>query len=198
MAFMSAALTQVAELDWSFWIPVILGGICLYMGIREAWLTRRGVSAAPVTSTPLVITTIDPEQSQISYSVGPRGLQVDLLLTIENHLDTNCRMKRLTLEVEVANECLQCRYYGFLYDGQICEIKEVLDLSVPSRELIRGWARFGYTDGMVQMDNLRKFILTAQAIGEPEQQHFFSIFDHHSARIGHSPITILSREDLGD
>ena len=106
-------------------------------------------------------------------------------------MDTDCRMKSFELELEVGQETLHCRYYGFLPFGQTHKIREIADLSVGSRGSIEGWALFDYRDQPIRMDDFHKFTFTAQAMGEPKQRYDFSIFDKHSARMGNSTIVML-------
>ena len=142
---------------------------------------------------PHVVTVVNPEQSQVSYSHGPRGLTVEVFLTIESHLDIDCRMKSLALDVEMANERLKCRYHGFLPVGQTYETKEIGGLSVKARESIKGWALFQYGDDM-RIADFVKFIFTAQAIGEPKQMHEFEPYDWSFAREGQSTVVIQEHE----
>ena len=54
------------------------------------------------SSVSRVPTTIDPEQSQISY-YGAAGLRVEVYITIENGLDIEARLSKLELKADTAN-----------------------------------------------------------------------------------------------
>ena len=194
---MSGFLSYLAGLDWPVWFFGIGFIVSFTWAILDAWnkwrSKRRAPNRVPTPAAPVpkVVNIVDPEQSQVSYFNGPSGLQVALFLTIENHLDIDCRMKTLALDFNVTRERLECRYYEFLPPGKTHGIKEVGGLCVKARDSIEGWARFGYTDDVIPLANLRRFTLTAQGIGEPEQRQYFSIFDHLSARNGPSKIVML-------
>ena len=161
----------------------------LWTEIQQAMvlLKERTQAAKALTRVTVVI---DTDQSQVSYKLGPNGLSVNLLLTIENGLDVNCLMKKLELSVEMTENPLQCSYHGFRPETALHVIREPAEICVTARAAMKGWATFIYNEGPVQMDAFRKFILTTQAIGELEQTQAFTMFDKHHASVGYSPIVL--------
>ena len=153
-------------------------------------LVCRQLKSLPATvPTSRVPTSIDPEQSQVSYH-GPSGLRVEVFLITENHLDVEVRLKELTLDIETATGRLNCRYLGFLPVPSTDLVKQVGDVAVPARQAVKGWALFQHKDG-VRIADFQRFMFTAQAIGKPEQAYALEPYDWDHARWGQSTIVML-------
>ena len=152
------------------------------------WVSRQPKSRTATVPTSGVPTSVDPEQSQVSY--GPSGLRVEVFLTTENHLDVEVRLRKLTLEIETATEHLNYRFLAFQPDPFSDFVKTVGDVAVPGRRAIKGWAWFQYRDG-IRIADFRRFLFRAQAIGEPEQVYAFEPYDWDHARQWQSTIVML-------
>ena len=136
-----------------------------------------------------VPTTIDPEQSQISY-YGAAGLRVEVYIAIENGLDIEARLSKLELEAETAKESLSCRFVAFQPDPFADYIQQIGGIVLPARKGIKGWVHFQRKEGL-RTDDFKRFVLMVRAIGEPEEEHAFEPHDWGDARLGQSTIVML-------
>ena len=141
----------------------------------------------PVSRIP---TTIDPEQSQISY-YGPEGLRVEVYVRIENGLDVEARLSKLELEAETDQERLSCRFLAFHPDPFVGYIEQVDDIVLDAKKRIKGWVYFQRREGL-RIDKFKRFVLTVQAIGEPEETYTFEPCDWGNARLETSTIVMLT------
>ena len=186
--------------DWR-WVIVIVFGVVVYVllgthgdrigrtvGKFWNWFFRQPKSRTATVPTSRVPTSIDPEQSQVSYH-GPSDLRVELFLITENHLDVEVRLKALTLDIETATGRLNCRYLGFLPVPSTELVMQVGDVAVPARQAVKGWALFQHKAG-VRIADFQRFMFTAQAIGEPEQVYTFEPYDWDHAQRGQSAIVM--------
>ena len=169
----------------------------LIMWLREKRAERakseRGASSQPnepeTESTPSRIpTTIDPEQSQISY-YGAAGLRVEVYITIENGLDIEARLSKLELKADTAKASLSCRFVAFQPDPFADYIQQIGGIVLPARKEIKGWAHFQRKEGL-RTDDFKRFLLMVQVIGEPEEEHAFEPYDWGDARQGQSTIVM--------
>ena len=190
---------RLAMSEWpiipSVVVLVGLSGLAYSTGLF-GW-SWKGISRLVTLSTQRpasrVPTSVDPEQSQVSYD-GPSGLRVEVFLTTENHLDVEVRLRKLTLEIKTAKERLNCRFLAFQPDPFSDFVKMVGDVAVPGRRAIKGWAWFQYKDG-IRIADFRRFLFRAQAIGEPEQAYAFEPYDWGHAKEGQSKLVMLSLND---
>ena len=173
--------------DWSeFIIPAIGLGWIGYVYWEERNRRKTPATSERIESTASRIpTTIDPEQSQISY-YGAAGLRVEVYITIENGLDIEARLGKLELKAETA-ESLSCRFLAFQPDPFTDYIEQIGGIVLPARKEIKGWAHFQRKEGL-RVDKFKRFVLTVQAIGEPEEIYTFKPCDWGLARLGTSTI----------
>ena len=190
----NSVINDMTRLDW---ILLAVGMICLLYAFRvHTWPRRlrdRFVlqpkefpAAVPASRVP---TNIDVQQSQVSY-YGPRGLMVSVFVIVENGLDVEVRMRRLSLDIEMDGGRLGCRFLAFQHRLSAKLVKSVGDIAVPARLALGGWAHFDHQD-RIRTRDFRRFLFTAQAIGEPEQLHAFEPYDWDDAKNGHSELVIL-------
>ena len=136
----------------------------------------------PVTLEPRVVTTVDPEESQVSQGKG-HPLIVQVFVTIENGLDVDVRLSKLELDIEWKDELLACRFAHFQrrfrngMDPNIAthRIEQYDEISVPPRQFIDGWVCFKHD--IIRIADFKRFVFTAQAIGEPEQVYKLEPYD---------------------
>ena len=138
--------------------------------------------------------TIDPEQSQISY-YGAAGLRVEVYITIENGLDIEARLSKLELKADTAEESLSCRFVAFQPDPFDDYIKQIGDIVLPARDMVKGWAHFQRREGLRTAD-FKRFVLTVQAIGEPEEAYAFEPYDWEDSRKGQSTLVLSPRNNV--
>ena len=190
-------------IDIGNWIVITVFSFGLIMWLREKRAERakseRGASSQtnePETeSTPSRIpTTSDPEQSQISY-YGAAGLRVEVYIMIENGLDIEAKLRKLELVAEVANERLDCRFVAFQPDPFDDYIKQIGDIVLPARDMVKGWAHFQRREGLRTAD-FKRFVLTVQAIGEPEEAYAFEPYDWEDSRKGQSTLVLSPRNNV--
>ena len=115
---------------------------------------------------------------------------IAVFITVENGLDVEVRLSRLALDIEIATERLSCRFLQFQHYPSADFVESVDDIMVPARRAIKGWANFQYKDE-IRTTDFRRFILVAQAIGEPEQSYAFEPYDWNNAKKGNSNIVML-------
>ena len=73
------------------------------------------------------------------------------------------------------------------------DIKQVNGIVLPARKDIKGWAHFQRKEGL-RVDKFKRFMLTVQAIGEPEEIYTFEPHDWGLAREGTSTIVMLPQK----
>ena len=186
--------------DWR-WIILIVFGVVVYVllgthgdrigrtvGKFWNWFFRQPKSRTATVPASRVPTSVDPEQSEVSY-YGPNGLMVAVFMTVENHLDVKIRLKKLALDVEMVAECLNCRFLEFQPCLSLDRVKTVGNIMVPARQAVEGWAHFQCKDD-IRIVDFRRFVFVAQAIGEPEQVYTFEPYDWDHARRGQSTIVM--------
>ena len=139
-------------------------------------------------------TIIDPEQSQISY-YGAAGLRVEVYIMIENGLDIEAKLRKIELVAEVVNERLDCRFVAFQPDPFDDYIKQIGDIVLPARDMVKGWAHFQRREGLRTAD-FKRFVLTVQAIGEPEEAYDFEPYDWEDSRKGQSTLVLSPRNNV--
>ena len=186
--------------DWR-WIIFIVFGVVVYVllgthgdrigrtvGKFRNRFFRQPQSRTATVAASRVPTSVDPEQSEVSY-YGPNGLMVAVFMTVENHLDVEIRLKKLALDVEMVAGCLNCRFLEFQPCLSLDRVKTVGNIMVPARQALEGWAHFQCKDN-IRIVDFRRFVFVAQAIGEPEQVYTFEPYDWDHARRGQSTIVM--------
>ena len=113
-----------------------------------------------------------------------------MYITIENGLDIEAKLSKLELEAETARESLSCRFVAFQPDPFDDYIEQVNGIVLPARKEIKGWAHFQRKEGL-RVDDFKGFVLTVQAIGEPEEIYTFEPYDWDHAKLGQSTIVML-------
>ena len=169
--------------DWR-WL-IVIGRTC---GKFRNRFFRQPQSRTATVAASRVPTSVDPEQSEVSY-YGPNGLMVAVFMTVENHLDVEIRLKKLALDVEMVAGCLNCRFLEFQPCLSLDRVKTVGNIMVPARQALEGWAHFQCKDN-IRIVDFRRFVFVAQAIGEPEQVYTFEPYDWDHARRGQSTIVM--------
>ena len=115
---------------------------------------------------------------------------VSVFMIVENGLDIEVRMRRLSLDIEMDGGRLGCQFLAFQHSPSAESVKSVGDIAVPARQAMGGWAHFDHQD-RIRTSDFRRFLFTAQAIGEPEQLHAFEPYDWDDAKKGHSELVML-------
>ena len=144
-------------------------------GVSEPVAEPDPPSSPPVIPEPLVVTTVDPGESQVSQGQG-HPLIVQVCITVENGLDVVAYFSKLTLDIEMkGGECSSCRFSHYQrecrpgMDPNIAThmIEQVDEISVPARQRISGWVCFKHD--VIRISDFKRFVFTVQAIGEPKQ-----------------------------
>ena len=165
-----------------------------WIGYIAQSMYRKERNRRKIPATTRVPTTIDPEQSQISY-YGAAGLRVEVYITIENGLDIEARLSKLELKADTAKESLSCRFVAFQPDPFADYLQEIGGIVLPARKEIKGWAHFQRQEGLRTAD-FKRFVLTVQAIGEPEEAYAFEPYDWEDSRKGQSTLVLSPRNNV--
>ena len=213
--WLGAIVTGLAEvvgmvLDAPPWVHVaiLLGLILSILGIIDVISHRRlrdqstaaePLPLPPVIPEPRVVTKVDPGKSQASQGKG-HPLIVQVFVTIENGLDVDVRLSKLELDIEWKDELLACRFAHFQrrfhngMDPNIAthRIEQYDEISVPPRQFIDGWVCFKHD--IIRIEDFKRFVFTAQAIGEPEQAYSLEPYDWAEATNYKSSLVL--KEDL--
>ena len=193
----NSVIDDMTRLDW---ILLAVGMLCVLYALRAHTWPRRlrdrfvlqlKELAATIPAS-RVQTKIDAQQSQVSY-YGPSSLMIAVLMTVENGLDIEVRMRTISLDIEMDGGRLGCRFLGFQHSRSAELVKSVGDIAVPARQALGGWAHFDHRD-RIRTSYFRRFLFTVQAIGEPEQLHAFEPYDWDDAKNGHSELVMLQSE----
>ena len=99
-------------------------------------------------------------------------------------------MRMLVLDIEMDGKRLGCRFLKFQHYRSAEFVESVSDIAVPARQAIEGWAHFNHQE-RIRTNDFKRFLFTAQAIGEPEQVHAFEPYDWDDAKIGQSQLVML-------
>ena len=151
-------------------------------GVSEPVAEPDPPSSLPVILEPRVVTTVDPGKSQASQGKG-HPLIVQVFVTIKNGLDVDVRLSKLELDIEWKDELLACRFAHFQrrfhngMDPNIAthRIEQYDEISVPPRQFIDGWVCFKHD--IIRIADFKRFVFTAQAIGEPKQVYKLEPYD---------------------
>ena len=128
------------------------------------------------------------EESEVSYNSNLGAVTVHLRIGISNGLDVDCGMQEFTLSMLVEGELINLHYGDYRDEYSTETISQFHELAIRARSERWGWLTFYLTDKWVRMSHFEKFIFTAKAIGEPEQTHYFYIYDKDLLRTGRSPL----------
>ena len=115
---------------------------------------------------------------------------VAVYVTVENSLDVEVQLKKLALDVEVGTERLPCRFVQFQPLLSPDQVTEVGNIAVAARQAIEGWLHFQHKDA-IRVDKFKRFVFSAQAIGEPEQVYAFEPNDWDDAKQSNSQLAML-------
>ena len=157
-------------------------------------------SSLPVIPEPRVVTKVDPGESQASQGKG-HPLTVQVRITVENGLDVVAHFSKLTLDIEMkGGERSSCRFKHYQrecrpgMDPNIAThmIEQVDEISVPARQRISGWVCLQHD--VIRIADFKRFVFTAQAIGEPEQAYSLEPYDWAEATNYKSSLVL--KEDL--
>ena len=132
----------------------------------------------------------DPEQSEVSQSGGD-SLVMSVFIVVKNGLDVEVKLSALKLRIEAGKKSLDCRFIDFQPCMSLEIIREVMNIAVPARDAVKGWAHFQYR-GEIPVPEFKRFVFTGNAIGEPEHQYEFEPLDWDAVIKGSSLVRLVS------